>query len=200
MAGCANTRPVPEQPAMRANNSTDERSTERQPATRNELAGAPTEKTLKRARWEHLRLAACPGARRVNVANYSYGVAAVRTGEHTYTVTLAPDGQPTDCTCPAAEYQPGPCKHAVAVADAPDVIADAMHGDSDPEPSSGADAARVAADGGQPATEDYVDLGALYERTGERPDDCRCADQLSDDVVCTRCSAREFATPNPEVR
>jgi hypothetical protein len=103
--------------------------TEPQPATRNELAGAATKKTLKktlkRARWEHLCFAACPGTKRVNVTNYSYGVAAVWTGEHTYTVTLAPDSQPESCTCPTAEYRPGPCKHAVAVADAPDVIAEA---------------------------------------------------------------------------
>jgi hypothetical protein len=32
-----------------------------QPAHRNELAAAADEETLKRARWEHLRLAACPG-------------------------------------------------------------------------------------------------------------------------------------------
>jgi hypothetical protein len=105
--------------AMNDYETSDERSTDRRPAHRNELVAAATAKTLKRARWEHLRLAACPGAHRVNVANYSYGAAAARSGEHTYTVTVGEDGQPTDCRCPAAEYQPGPCKHAVKVADAP---------------------------------------------------------------------------------
>ena len=36
--------------------------TDRQPAHRNELAGMADEKTRKRSRGEHLRLAACPGA------------------------------------------------------------------------------------------------------------------------------------------
>ena len=36
--------------------------TVRQPAHRNELAGMADEKTRKRSRGEHLRLAACPGA------------------------------------------------------------------------------------------------------------------------------------------
>ena len=75
------------------------------PAHRNELAAAADEKTLKRARWEHLRLAACPGARHVNVCNLSYGVH--EKADHTYTVTVE-RGQPTDCTCPAATYQSGP--------------------------------------------------------------------------------------------
>ena len=81
---------------------------DRQPAHRNELAGAADEKTRKRSRWEHLRLAACPSARHVNVTNYSYGVQAARSGEHTYTVSIGRDGLPTGCTCPADEYQPGP--------------------------------------------------------------------------------------------
>ena len=101
------------------------------PAHSNELAAAATEKTLKRARWEHLRLAACPGARHVNVTNYSYGVEAAQGGEHTYTVAIGPDGLPTECTCPADEYQPGPCKHAVACAGDREVLDEAMHGGSD---------------------------------------------------------------------
>lgn len=129
---------------MSNQNPTDERSIERQPAHRNELAAAASEKTLKRARWENLQMGACAGAKRVNVANYSYGEPALRTTEHTYTVTIEA-GQPIDCTCPAAEYQPGPCKHAVAVADAPDVIDEAMGALSTDD---GADRA-VATDGGQ---------------------------------------------------
>ena len=143
-AGCLGNRN-----SMSNQNPTGKERTDRRPAHRNELAAAATEKTLKRARWEHLRLAACPGARRVNVTNYSYGVAGVRSGEHTYTVTVAVDGQPNDCTCPAAEYQPGPCKHAVRVADAPEIVAEAMHEDSEPEPTAAADAPRALADGGR---------------------------------------------------
>ena len=99
---------------------------DRQPAHRNELAGAADEKTRKRSRWEHLRLAACPSARHVNVTNYSYGVQAARSGEHTYTVSIGRDGLPTGCTCPADEYQPGPCKHVVACAGDREVLDEAM--------------------------------------------------------------------------
>ena len=45
---------------------------------------------------------------RVNVCNLSYGVH--ERADHTYTVTDE-RGQPTDCTCPAVEYQLGACKH-----------------------------------------------------------------------------------------
>ena len=124
--------------------------TDRQPAHRNELAAAADEKTLKRARWEHLRLAACPGARHVNVTNYSYGVQAARSGEHTYTVAIGPDGLPTECTCPADEYQPGPCKHAVACAGDREVLDEAMHGGSEPSTDVDANADQaVATDGGE---------------------------------------------------
>lgn len=101
---------------MSTNTSSGQESggrTDPQPAHRNELAAAASEKTLKRARWEHLRLTACPGTGRVNVCNVSYGVQA--KADHTYTVTVE-RGEPTDCTCSAATYQSGPCKHAVAVA------------------------------------------------------------------------------------
>ena len=103
--------------------------TDRQPAHRNELAAVADEQTLKRARWEPLRLAACPGTGRVNVCNLSYGVH--EKADHTYTVTVD-RGQPTDCTCPAASYQSGPCKHVVAVAADREVLEEAMHGGSDP--------------------------------------------------------------------
>ena len=132
---------------MNANEASGQETDEpTRPAHRNELAAAATEKTLKRARWEHLRLAACPGARHVNVTNYSYGVQAARSGEHTYTVSIGPDGLPTECTCPDDEYQPGPCKHAVAVAADRAVLDEAMHGGSDP--STDANQA-IATDGGE---------------------------------------------------
>ena len=134
---------------MTTNESSGQESdgrTDPQPAHRNDLAATADETTLKRARWEHLRLAACPGAGRVNVCNYSYGVAAARSGEHTYTVTVEA-GEPTACTCPAAKYRDGPCKHALAVADAPDVIAEAMGAPRAGRSSDGV-VRRVATDGG----------------------------------------------------
>lgn len=123
--------------------------TDRQPAVRNELAAAASEKTLKRARWENFRFAPCEGAKRVNVTNDSYGDEATQTDEHTYTVNVEA-GQPTDCTCPAAEYQSGPCKHAVALADAPDVIAEAMGAESESkaDTSEASTGRAVATDGG----------------------------------------------------
>ena len=147
--------------------------TDRQPAHRNELAAAADEKTLKRARWEHLRLAACPGARHVNITNYSHGVQAARSGEHTYTVSIAQDGLPTGCTCPADKYQPGPCKHAVACAADREVLDEAMHDGS--APSTDADANQpVATDGG-------VTVGD--------PETCeQCGREGVESYVCDECA------------
>ena len=166
--------------------------TDRQPAHRNELAAAADEKNLKRARWEHLRLAACPGARHVNVTNYSYGVQAARSGEHTYTVAIGPDGLPTECTCPADEYQPGPCKHAVAVAADREVLDEAMHGGSDSvrqytEANDDANQA-VATDGGprEPnMTCENDDCGRRYNCVDEGP-------------ACPDCDTWGEQDPEPE--
>jgi uncharacterized Zn finger protein len=58
-------------------------------------------------------------------------------------------GQPTDCTCPAAEYQPGPCKHIVAVAADRAVLDEAMHGGSEPSTDDDANTNQaIATDGG----------------------------------------------------
>ena len=119
---------------------------DRQPAHRNELATAADEQTLKRARWEHLRLAACPGTGRVDVCNLSYGVH--KKTDHTYTLTVE-CGQPTDCTCLAATYRNSPCKHVVAVAGDQEVLDEAMHGGSEPSTADDANANQpVATDGG----------------------------------------------------
>ena len=143
------------------------------PAHRNELAAAADEKTLKRARWEHLRLTACPGARRVNITNYSHGVKAAQTGEHTYTVAIGPDGLPTECTCPADEYQPGPCKHAVACAADREVLDEAMHGGSEPSTDANANQA-VATDGGDPV---------------DQPETCeQCGREGVESYVCDECA------------
>ena len=67
-AGCLN---VGRQPMNdNATSGKEASGINRQPAHRNELAVAASEKTLKRSRWEHLRLAACPGVGRVNVCNF----------------------------------------------------------------------------------------------------------------------------------
>ena len=143
--------------AMNTNETSGQESggrTDEQPAHRNELAAAADEKTLKRARWEHLRLAACPGARHVNVTNYSYGVQAARSGEHTYTVSIGRDALPTGCTCPADEYQPGPCKHVVACAGDREVLDEAMGVTEGSEASASTDAdadQAIATDGGEVA-------------------------------------------------
>ena len=153
----------------------------RQPAHRNELAAAADEQTLKRARWEHLCLTACPGAGRVNVCNLSYGVH--EKADHTYTVTVD-RGQPTDYTCPAAEYQSGPCKHVVAVAADRAVLDEAMHGGS--EPSTDDDANQpVATDGGAPV--DQLETCEQCGREGVESyvcDECAdAADERRDDDV-----------------
>ena len=161
---------------MQANETSGQESdgrTDPQPAHRNELAAAADEQTLKRARWEHLRLAACPGTRRVNVCNLSYGVH--EKADHTYTVTVE-RGQPTDCTCPAAEYQSGPCKHVVAVAADRAVLDEAMHGDSD----SVRQYTEAEADANQPVATD-----------GGRDPDHRCEQCGREGVesyVCDECA------------
>ena len=35
--------------------------------------------------------------------------------DHTYAVNVAETGETAACSCPADEYQPGPCKHRQAV-------------------------------------------------------------------------------------
>jgi len=35
--------------------------------------------------------------------------------EHTYAVNIDESGETSACSCPADEYQPGPCKHRLAV-------------------------------------------------------------------------------------
>jgi uncharacterized Zn ribbon protein len=74
---------------------------------------AISETTVKRARWENLQIAPCPGANRLNVCNYSHGVAA--KADHTHTVTVD-NGMPVTCTCAAFTYNDGLCKHCLACA------------------------------------------------------------------------------------
>jgi len=47
------------------------------------------------------------------------GIAAVTNQRHdeptTYAVNVSESGETSACSCPADEYQPGPCKHRQAV-------------------------------------------------------------------------------------
>ena len=155
-----------------------------EPAHRNEFAAAADEQTRKRARWEHMRLTACPGTGRVTVCNLSYGVH--ERADHTYTVTDE-RGQPTDCTCPAAKYQSGACKHVVAVAADRAVLDEAMHGGSDPSTDADANQA-IAIDGGEREpnmTCEADDCGRRYNHVNEGP-------------ACPECDAWGEQDPEPE--
>lgn len=123
------------------------------------------ERIAKRAEWEDLRLAACPGANRVNVANYSHGEEQVY--EHTYTVTLR-NGRPVSCTGPAFQHQSGddPCKHMLAVADAPDVIAEAM---PEPAPSAVTDSGAAVAAAPQSVNDDRETCLFCHHSTESNP-------------------------------
>jgi hypothetical protein len=68
------------------------------------------EQVQKRAQWEAFEFALL-GDGDVEVTNGSHEDA----DDHTYTVHVE-GGIPSDCECPAWEYQPGACKHMVAVA------------------------------------------------------------------------------------
>ena len=68
------------------------------------------EQVQKRAQWEAFEFTVL-GDGGVEVVNDSHA----DTDDHTYTVHVE-GGIPADCTCPAFEYQPGACKHMVAVA------------------------------------------------------------------------------------
>lgn len=127
-------------------------------------AYASDERAVKRAQWENMRLAACPGAGKVNVCNVSYGVAA--KPEHTYTVTIE-NGMPVACTCPAFEHREGLCKHCLAVAADEEVLAEAT-----PEPTpptAVADGGAVAAADSQTATDDRDTCLFCHRRTGLTP-------------------------------
>ena len=64
----------------------------------------------KRASWEGFEFTLL-GEGDVEVVNCSHE----EPEEHTYTVHVE-GGIPSDCTCPAFEYQEGACKHMVAIA------------------------------------------------------------------------------------
>ena len=104
----------------------------------------------KRASWEgfEFTLLECG---MVEVVNRSHE----EPEEHTYTVHVE-GGIPFSCTCPAFEYQDGPCKHMVAVAIREPVL------------EAASDKPAMRADGGvtvEPEESDHSD---------ERPEDCDC--------------------------
>jgi hypothetical protein len=76
-----------------------------------------TERTERRARWEVFAFRV-PAEGRVRVENRSYGE---ESPEHVYVVSVA-NGEAVACSCPADEYQPGACKHRLAVANQEAVI------------------------------------------------------------------------------
>ena len=65
----------------------------------------------KRAQWESFEFS-LGGPGHIKVRNLSYGEA--EAFDHTYIVAVEA-GESIECTCPADEYNPGPCKHRVAV-------------------------------------------------------------------------------------
>jgi hypothetical protein len=92
-----------------------------------------------------------------------------------------------DCTGCGARYRsdsPGDCPHC-------DHYGARYAGDD-------ADKPPLVADGGQ-TTEDYIDLGERYDDRFDRPDECRCNEQLVKGALCIPCSQAGFGTPNPEV-
>jgi len=122
------------------------------------------EQVEKRAQWEAFEFTVLGGGD-VEVTNGSHENA----DDHTYTVHVE-SGIPSDCTCPAWEYQPGACKHMVAVAIREPVLEAA----SREQP--------VRADGGVTLEE----FATTDDRDDDRPDECDCA-ELSGDFPCFRC-------------
>lgn len=103
-----------------------------------DIAPPETQRVLKRARLEAFEFRV-PAQGAVRVENASYGD---ESGEHVYVVKTA-GGETTECTCPADEYQPGKCKHRLAVEHTPPVLEAATADDS--ERAEATDAEGVAA-------------------------------------------------------
>lgn len=131
------------------------------------------EQIAKRAQWEAFEFTVL-GEDDVEVVNGSHD----EPEEHTYTVHV--EGEiPSDCTCPAWEFQDGACKHMVAVA-----IREPVLGAVSAEPT-------VKADGGVTVKE------GTANDSEERPDDCDCGewnDGLG--LPCWPCYRDGFEKPN----
>ena len=131
------------------------------------------EQIAKRASWEAFEFTLL-GDGDVEVVNGSHD----EPSEHTYTVHVEGD-IPSDCTCPAWEYQDGACKHMIAVAIREPVLEAASA-----EPT-------MKADGGVTVQEGESD------DSDERPNDCDCAPTF-EDLPCWPCYRDGFEEPNPD--
>jgi hypothetical protein len=133
------------------------------------------EQVQKRAQWEAFNFTVL-GEGDVEVVNASHE----DPEDHTYTVHVE-SGIPSDCTCPAWEYQPGACKHMLAVAIREPVLEAATR----EQP--------VRADGGV-----TLDSFGDDDAADDRPEDCDCGnwnDSLG--VACWVCYRDGFERPNP---
>jgi hypothetical protein len=132
--------------------------------------------TEKRAQWEAFEFTVL-GDGDVEVVNDSHADA----DDHTYTVHVE-SGIPSDCTCPAWEFQPGACKHMVAVAI------------RDPVLDAATDAPTARTDGG--TTVDVATETDTSDESDSRPDDCDCGDWNDGlDLPCWPCYREGFETP-----
>lgn len=123
----------------------------------------------KRASWEGFEFTLL-GEDDVEVVNCSHD----KPEEHTYTVHV--EGEiPSDCTCPAFEYQDGACKHMVAVA-----IREPILEAVTTEPAMRADGGLV----------EEVES----DESDERPDDCECI--VIADLPCWPCYRDGYEKPN----
>jgi len=130
----------------------------------------------KRAQWEGFEFTLLEDGD-VEVVNGSHD----EPEEHTYTVHVQ-GGIPSDCTCPAFEYQDGACKHMVAVTIREPVLEAATA-----EPT-------LKADGG-------VTIEAVEgDHSDERPEDCDCGEWNQGlNLPCWPCYRDGFEEPNPNV-
>jgi len=124
----------------------------------------------KRASWEGFEFTILEGGK-VEVVNKSYDASE----GHTYTVHVE-SGIPFSCTCPAFEYQDGPCKHMVAVA-IREPILEAVSAVS-----------TLSTDGGV-----TVEAEADSE---ERPYDCECSPHF-EELPCWPCYRKGLKKSNP---
>ncbi len=131
-------------------------------------------KIVKRASWEAFEFTLL-GDGDVEVVNGSHD----EPEEHTYTVHIE-SGIPSDCTCPAFEYQAGACKHMLSIA-IREPLLEAVSADP-----------TVKADGGL-----TVEEGTTGD-FNERPDDCDCSPTF-EELPCWPCYRDGFEEPNPNV-
>jgi hypothetical protein len=131
--------------------------------------------TVKRARWENLQVAPCPGTNHCNVCNYSHGVA--EKADHTHTVTVE-NGMPVECACAAFTYNDGLCKHCLAVAADPEAMKKA---EAEQPDNNDTTTEKAVTDGGT-----TVDPLGDIERTGDC-DHCNDTGRTTNGLPCFIC-------------